>query len=294
MAKYKFNIPGFTVELSFYAKDIYTITPLGCHAGAIGNVNMAVTPDGSGFVCMDESLIQTFIEHDLYRQIMDKLVVECKTGFQDLEGAGYPKKGHWVISAAWYAYKGKPKAEMRTPEFMDMIAQFCDNEPLKYGHYVMTEATDCGAHDNNAGFPATRTMIWHPPHVGINRDQVKSDVHNVYRPPKPVQVKPVEVKVPVPVVEAPKTTQFVQELAVLPPPAKFEPKDIKIWEELMAYAEEAKKIAAPMHIQVKLPRAEIGKRRYEQTARGPKNNLNDLRKFYGGDWNSKHGNRRYG
>jgi hypothetical protein len=80
-----------------------------------------------------------------------------------------------------------------------LIEQYCRHEPEKYGHCVITEPTDCAVHGNGFdGKPATRTLIWHPPYVGIadfKRVTRASGVYEAVKQAKDMKVcRPVVVK----------------------------------------------------------------------------------------------------
>lgn len=219
MAKVEVEVGDFIVTLSFTTKDLYTASPLGCHAGCLGNVSAACKPKAdtrSWAVSMAGEDVQTKLkENDLYRKIMDGFVAGSKAawGGWDTAGTTYLNKGHWIISAPWGFNPGHDYApgDIGTRELMDLIAQYCDHEPEKYGRYTMTDGTDCGAHDNNSGRPCTRTMIWHPPGITVTKKDLLTRVTGVYKPREVPKPKP-EPKLEPVVVEKVKPPRPVRKL----------------------------------------------------------------------------------
>lgn len=192
--------------LNFNTIDLYTNTPFGCHAGGIGSVTSkhvykerAFDPNRT-----TKTALQMYKDSGLYRKLMDKILAGAKHAFggwdMGEQKSTWFNKSHWIISAPWK----KPDHTLDsfyTPELMDLIAQFCDAEPEKYGHYSMTEVTRCGVHSDNAGFPATRTMVWIPPHAVVKEQpKVSTRVSGCYTPiggEKPKVVEPPKPNVPV-------------------------------------------------------------------------------------------------
>lgn len=202
MGKMVVDIDDLVVTVAFTVKDLYSSTPLGCHAGCLGNVSSTCKPKNNPQNTWGVSMganKKKLEDGDLYRKIMDEFVKGAREGWGGMEGVHYRDKGHWIISAPWGYTPATDIApgEIGTRELMDLISQFCDHEPEKYGRYTMTQGTDCGVHDNNSGRPCTRTMIWHRPGLTVTMDKLLTRVTGVY---KPIQVvkkpEPIKVKLP--------------------------------------------------------------------------------------------------
>lgn len=201
------SVEDVEIRISFNVYDLYMSTSMGCHGGQMGNFCSWITSGGrKGFTALTEELVKKIEKHDIWRMVMDEFVKGSKNLWggewsNKISGTTYARKSHWVISSPW-GYQGTDgnpsplSAGINTADMMDLLAQFCDAEPEKYGHYVMTEPTECGAHKDNSGFPATRTMVWHPPFIKINRDTpVFTRLTGRYKPlppPPPVVVKKVK------------------------------------------------------------------------------------------------------
>jgi hypothetical protein len=183
MASIKISIPPFDVMIGFVVKDAYVITPLGCHSGIIGNVFSTVLHKANKFGTHNIEEYLNRPEHDLYRKIMDELVSQAAKGFGEIKQ--YGNKAHWTISSPWgFTPEKKIKGtwEFGTPELMDLIVQFCQHEPEKYGHATITPPSECAVHGDNAGFPATRTLVWIPAYAKLSPYETITKVKGVYAP----------------------------------------------------------------------------------------------------------------
>ncbi len=204
MATIKLEVGDYLYTVQFNVVDLYMATPLGCHAGAIGAVCSHIaykdgfTPSAlmPRWAQFGEKVDGVLGEADVHRKVMDWMVEHAAKAFggwtkNPESGGTYTKKGHWLVSAPWGpTLIDRSPFNLGTPEMMDLIAQFCDAEPEKYGKYVMSEGSDCGAHENNKGRPCTRTLIWNPPYIGFWKgEKLTTRASGVYRPvplPKPV------------------------------------------------------------------------------------------------------------
>lgn len=188
------KIDQLVFTLSFTKFDAYCSTPLGCHAGLLGSFHGGYKQKDGKFDVGTKEAGEVFKKGHLARRIMDAFVESAPTGwggYDKKSATSYPKKGHIIISAPWSYNEqavGGVDPTFGTQEMMDIIEQFCRKEPQKYGVCVITPPTDCAAHGNNAGFPATRTLVWMPPYVEINPNKVKTRCTGVYRPEKPKKI----------------------------------------------------------------------------------------------------------
>lgn len=210
MAEFKVEVDDYVYRVTFNAVDLFMATPLGCHAGSLGNVagyisfrdDLSREQRIGRFSVLDASTSKLLQDADVHRKLMDWMVANAARAFGGWTKAGttYLQKSHWILSAPWKkVFPTQSPFEMSTQSLMDLIAQFCDAEPAKYGQYVMTKGTDCSAHENNSGMPCTRTMIWHPPYVGYAETELVTTATGAYKPIPPPQ--PLKV-VPPPVVKA--------------------------------------------------------------------------------------------
>ncbi len=204
MGSIKIDLDELVVNIQFGTFDLYTATPMGCHAGCFGNFSSGYQfKDKKAPIGMEQKVLQLYREKDVYRKIMDELLKGASSAFGGWtmgEGSHWHKKGHWIISCPWKNPDHSP-TQFGTAEIMDLIHQYCEAEPAKYGRAWMTDPSDCAAHDNNAGFPATRTLVWIPAYAKINPDKLKTRASGMYTPPfvgppKP-EIKPEPVKVEV-------------------------------------------------------------------------------------------------
>jgi hypothetical protein len=307
MAKIQIDLGECSAEIDFTVYDMYMNTPLGCHAGALGAFNVALQfgPKGAGELVIggDNKILELYRSKGLYRKLMDALAAGAENGFGDI--GGYPKKGHWIISAPWGKHDHSPST-IGTAEIMDLISQFCDREPDKYGHYVMTNPSDCAAHGNNSGFPATRTMVWMPAYVGFSQNSQgrTTRVTGVWTPyvPEPEVPKAVEPAKIVP--EIKRQTAEIKVVDDVAPKAFFVPdlwKDMPNryqrynWRNRVMEEQDAdiiRRLEAKVKVQVQnLPRIEVAKRRAEQTRRPNRIDMDALRRRHGGGWEQRYGNR---
>jgi hypothetical protein len=311
MARIKIDLGSCAFELSFTVKDFYMTTPLGCHAGGLGSFAGHIEyKTAQGAIGMP-SEVEIYKSKGVYRKIMDALVTNAAEGFGDI--GSYPKKGHWILSAPWGKTDHSPGI-ISTAEVMDLIAQFCDREPEKYGRYVMTDPSDCAAHGNNSGFPATRTMVWMPAYVGFSQNHQGRSTRTtgVWTPyvPEPEVPKAVE---PAKVVDE----QLYQEPVIMPPPQDGDVLNVatikkardvlngrKLYFDYEMYRGLNRQFEQEFKghkVQVQnLPRNEIAKRRDEQTRKVDRMypgryqgriDIQALRRRHGGGWEQRYGNK---
>jgi hypothetical protein len=287
MAKIQIDLGECSAEIDFTVYDMYMNTPLGCHAGALGAFNVALQfgPKGAGELVIggDNKILELYRSKGLYRKLMDALAAGAENGFGDI--GGYPKKGHWIISAPWGKHDHSPST-IGTAEIMDLISQFCDREPDKYGNYMMTDPSDCGAHGNNSGFPATRTMVWMPKYIGFSRDSRGRSTRatNVWSPHVPEPVVPKAVEQP----------KIVDEIRGQAAEAKtVDGVAMAAWRN-MVMEEQPGDIKRRLEFKIeknRLPPAEAAKRKVEQTRRPDKIDMHALRRRHGGGWEQRYGNK---
>jgi len=200
MATFEIHTKEYIFTLRFQTKDAFMATTLGCHAGTLGGFGLEVKSADPNkrmlFVPRTKALVEYARKNDVYRKIMDWLVTGSKDAWGGWTSPGtvYINKSHWILSAPWnwtQELEDNDPLHFGTAEAMDLIEQFCRHEPEKYGQCVMTVATDCVAHSNNYhGGPATRTMIWHPPHVPWVTNRTRTRVSGFYTPPVPKKGSP--------------------------------------------------------------------------------------------------------
>jgi len=186
----------FTV--TFCVEDMYVKTSLGCHAGTIGKFNMTLSQPGNPFVG-EVATKNAFKKQEIARKLMDKLVEGAENAWGGWtnkveKGTLYRKKGHWIISAPWE----KSRTGFSTDDMMGIILQFCKREPKIYGRATITPPSECAAHGDNAGFPATRTLVWIPPYAKLNPKRLGTwygECYSPARPERPVPKKKIEPSV---------------------------------------------------------------------------------------------------